>query len=66
MHTPPDHAFYTSRITPHAPRSTLHSLFALAWAILPLVLYYLVIADRATFATRYISLALPGWLLLAG
>ena len=43
-----------------------HSLFALAWAILPILIYYLVIRDRATFATRYISFALPGWLLLSG
>jgi mannosyltransferase len=43
-----------------------HSLFALAWAILPVIIYYLVIRDRATFATRYISFALPGWLLLGG
>ncbi len=43
-----------------------HSLFAIAWALVPLAIYYLVIADRGTFATRYISVALPGWLLLAG
>ena len=43
-----------------------HSLFALAWAILPVIIYYLVIRDRATFATRYISFSLPGWLLLGG
>ena len=42
------------------------SLFALAWAVLPAIIYYLVIRDRATFATRYISFALPGWLLLGG
>ena len=41
-------------------------LFALAWAILPILIYYLIIRDRATFATRYISFALPGWLLLGG
>ena len=51
------------RTTHHAIRNTL---FALAWAILPLLIYYLVIRDRATFATRYISFALPGWLLLGG
>jgi hypothetical protein len=43
-----------------------NTLFALSWAILPLLIYYLVIRDRATFASRYISVALPGWLLLAG
>ncbi len=37
----------------------------LLWAILPLVAYYAAIADRGTFATRYISVALPAWLLLA-
>lgn len=40
--------------------------FAILWAILPLVVYYFVIADRGTFATRYIAGALPGWLLLGG
>ena len=50
----------------HQPSVIRHSLFALAWAILPLLIYYLVIRDRATFATRYISFALPGWLLLGG
>ena len=54
---------YTSRSTLYASRSTL---YALTWAILPLVVYYLVIRSRATFATRYISFALPGWLLLTG
>jgi hypothetical protein len=39
---------------------------ALLWAVLPLLIYYLVISDRATAATRYISVALPGWLLFAG
>ena len=43
-----------------------NTLFALAWATLPVLIYYLVIRDRATFATRYISFALPGWLLLGG
>ncbi len=43
-----------------------YNLFVLLWALLPLLLYYLVIRDRATFASRYISVALPGWLLLAG
>ena len=52
-----------TRTTHHAIRNTL---FALAWALLPLLIYYLVIRDRATFATRYISFALPGWLLLGG
>ena len=41
-------------------------LLALLWAVVPLLIYYLVISDRATSATRYISVALPGWLLLAG
>ena len=50
----------------YRPSSIVHVLFALAWAILPVVIYYLVIRDRATFATRYISFALPGWLLLGG
>lgn len=53
----------------HIPHSTFHishSLFAVAWAIVPLIVYYLVIYDRATFASRYISFALPGWLLLGG
>lgn len=51
----------------HSPiRHSLICSFAPAWALLPLVIYYLVIADRGTFATRYISVALPGWLLLAG
>ncbi len=52
-----------TRTTQYAIRNTL---FALAWAILPIIIYYLVIRDRATFATRYISFALPGWLLLGG
>jgi mannosyltransferase len=42
------------------------AVLALLWAVLPLLIYYLVISDRATAATRYISVALPGWLLLAG
>ncbi len=49
-----------------SPFASRHSLFAIAWAIVPLVLYYLVIHDRATFASRYISFALPGWFLLGG
>jgi len=55
-----------AQVTRHSSLVTHHSLFALAWAILPLLIYYLVIRDRATFATRYISFALPGWLLLGG
>lgn len=39
---------------------------SLVWAVVPLLLYYPVIADRGTFATRYIAAALPGWLLLTG
>ncbi|MCX7852519.1 MAG: glycosyltransferase family 39 protein [Caldilineales bacterium] len=39
---------------------------SLAWAVVPILLYYPVIADRGTFATRYIAAALPGWLLLTG
>ena len=64
--------YYRRSIEPstirHSSRFTVirHSLFALAWAILPVIIYYLVIRDRATFATRYISFALPGWLLLGG
>ncbi len=46
--------------------SIRHSPFALLWSLLPLAIYYLVIMDRSTFATRYIAGALPGWLLLAG
>lgn len=46
--------------------SARHPLFALLWAFLPLAVYYLVILDRSTFATRYIAAALPGWLLLGG
>ncbi len=42
------------------------AVLALLWAVVPLLIYYLVISDRATSATRYISVALPGWLLLAG
>jgi mannosyltransferase len=49
-----------------APFAIRHSTFAIAWAIVPLVVYYLVIHDRATFASRYISFALPGWFLLGG
>lgn len=54
----------TNQRSSHSPFATLSFVFA--WALLPLALYYLVIADRGTFATRYISVALPGWLLLAG
>lgn len=36
----------------------------LAWAVLPLLFYYPIIADRGTFATRYMAAALPGWLLM--
>lgn len=54
---------HTSRIRQCIMRS---ALFALLWAVLPLAIYYLVIADRSTFATRYIAGALPGWLLLGG
>ncbi len=54
------------RIRESANQRWRHLLFAIAWAIVPLAIYYLVIADRGTFATRYISVALPGWLLLAG
>ena len=50
----------------HSPFAVHRSLFAVLWAILPLILYYLVITDRGTFATRYIAGALPGWLLLGG
>ncbi len=50
----------------HSPFATRGSLFALLWAILPLLIYYVVITDRGTFATRYIAGALPGWLLLGG
>ena len=59
---------HSSFVTPHLSvgAGVHHSLFALAWAVLPIVIYYLVIRDRATFATRYISFALPGWLLLGG
>ncbi len=39
---------------------------AVMWAVIPLLVYFWIIKDRATFATRYIALALPGWLLLAG
>ncbi len=41
-------------------------LFAFAWATVPVFVYYLVIRDRSTFASRYIAVALPGWLLLGG
>jgi mannosyltransferase len=41
-------------------------LLAVLWAGLPLVIYYVAISDRSTFASRYISVALPGWLLLMG
>jgi hypothetical protein len=50
----------------HPPSAIRHSLFAICWAALPVVIYYLVIRDRATFASRYISFALPGWLMLGG
>ncbi len=50
----------------HSPFAIRHSSFVLLWALLPLAVYYLVILDRSTFATRYIAGALPGWLLLAG
>ena len=59
----PLHA-HRSLVTRHS--SLITPSFALAWAILPVIIYYLVIRDRATFATRYISFALPGWLLLGG
>ncbi len=63
-------AHYVSRITHHAPRNSQSAVhnpqFAILWALLPLIVYYLVILDRSTFATRYIAGALPGWLLLAG
>lgn len=36
----------------------------LTWALVPLFLYYPIIADRGTFATRYMAAALPGWLLV--
>jgi len=55
-----------AQVTRHSSLITHHALFALAWAILPVIIYYLVIRDRATFATRYISFVLPGWLLLGG
>ncbi len=48
------------------PFATRHFLFAILWAFLPLLVYYLVITDRSTFAARYIAGALPGWLLLVG
>ena len=50
----------------YQPSAIGHALFAIAWAIIPVAIYYLVIRDRSTFASRYISFALPGWLLLAG
>ena len=74
-HEPPLHLRASGSAAPvkasairHSSRFAVirHSLFALAWAILPVIIYYLVIRDRATFATRYISFALPGWLLLGG
>ena len=60
------HTVHPPFVTRHSSLVIRHSLFALAWAILPVIIYYLVIRDRATFATRYISFALPGWLLLGG
>jgi mannosyltransferase len=74
-HEPPLHLHTSKTAAPvkesvirHSSRFAVirHSIFALAWAILPILIYYLVIRDRATFATRYISFALPGWLLLGG
>jgi mannosyltransferase len=72
-HEPPLHLRASGSVAPvkasairHSSFVIRHSFFALAWAILPVIIYYLVIRDRATFATRYISLALPGWLLLGG
>ncbi len=50
----------------HSPFAIRHLLFAIFWAVLPLLGYYLVITDRSTFAPRYIAGALPGWLLLGG
>jgi len=73
-----DHRLSTTDHRPptidHRPSSIVYRLssivhrpsIAAAWAILPLVIYYLVIRDRSTFASRYICFALPGWLLLAG
>ncbi len=56
----------TQYVTQGAPFIIRYSLFAILWSLLPLIVYYLVIMDRSTFATRYIAGALPGWLLLVG
>ncbi len=54
------------RVSASPPRSAFGPVgLVLLWAVLPLLLYYAAIADRGTFATRYISVALPAWLLLA-
>lgn len=54
-------------VTARSGRQTGRGLaLNLVWAVVPLLLYYPVIADRGTFATRYIAAALPGWLLLFG
>ena len=60
------HTRTTQDAIPQGRFAARNTLFAFAWAILPVIIYYLVIRDRATFATRYISFALPGWLLLGG
>jgi mannosyltransferase len=55
-----------ARYRGRAPVRLGHWLLVLGWATIPLVVYYLAIRDRSTFASRYISPALPGWLLLSG
>jgi hypothetical protein len=58
---------WLSGLTSRRWRQTGRGLaLSLLWAVLPVLLYYPVVADRGTFATRYIAAALPGWLLLAG
>ncbi len=54
------------RINESRIRHSLIRSFAVLWSLLPLAVYYLVIMERSTFATRYIAGALPGWLLLTG
>ncbi|MGQ9765814.1 MAG: hypothetical protein ACUVSS_00495 [Anaerolineae bacterium] len=69
-HDAPRVAPFAIRLSPfvirHSSPAIRHLLFVLLWCLLPLAVYYLVIMDRSTFATRYIAGALPGWLLLAG